>query len=451
MDDKENDRSDFQPPRSKRKKVPSSTARFKEPTTDQEIAVLSKGFVPKNTQRNNTWALKLFQEWRADRNKRSEKQCPEDLLDPKKLDHWLSRFVTEVRKQDGQPYLPKTIHHILAALQIIAVGKQPTTPKFMDRNEPVFTELRRTCDSVYRQLHSDGVGTDVRHTSVFTAEEENALWSAGVLGINNPKSLQRAIFFYIGKRFCVRGGEEQHRLGPSCFKRTQNPDCYTYIEHGSKNQSGGLAELKVENKCVPCPAVPEKNPECLVFLLDLYLSKLPDYAFKEDILYCRPKAYTPSDDSKPWYDPIPVGRNKLSSIVKDMCQEAKIDVKSNHSLRATGATVMFQSNFPEHIIQKTTGHQSLDSLRMYERVSEEQHQAVSRIMMSKKPAPKDTTMQGTSCTKDIGKLFELTNCTIGGLTVNINPVFTISRTTEEVEEEFDVVTSNINLDDCFSL
>ena len=106
---------------------------------------MSKGFVPMNTQRNNTWALKLFQEWRADRNKRSEKQCPEDLLDnpdPKKLNHWLSRFVTEVRKQDGQPYLPKTIHHILAALQRIVVGKQPTTPKFMDRNEPVLTELR---------------------------------------------------------------------------------------------------------------------------------------------------------------------------------------------------------------------------------------------------------------------------------------------------------------------
>ena len=183
MDDKENDRSDFQPPRSKRKKVASPTARFNEPTTDQEIAVLSKGFVPKNTQRNNTWALKLFQEWRVDRNKRSEKLCPEDLLDnpdPKKLNHWLSRFVTEVCKQDGQPYhySPYT-----SSLAENSCWKQPTTPKFMDQNELVFTELHRTCDSVYRQLHSDGVGTDV-------------LWSAGVPGINNPKSLQRAIFIH---------------------------------------------------------------------------------------------------------------------------------------------------------------------------------------------------------------------------------------------------------------
>ena len=122
--------------------------------TPEKILDTPKLRFVKNTQRNNTWALKLFQEWRVDRNKRSEKLCPEDLLDnpdPKKLNHWLSRFVTEVRKQDGQPYPPKTIHHILAALQRIVVGKQPTTPKFMDRNELVFTELCRTCDSVYRQ------------------------------------------------------------------------------------------------------------------------------------------------------------------------------------------------------------------------------------------------------------------------------------------------------------
>ena len=27
--------------------------------------------------------------------------------------------------------------------------------------------------------------------------------------------LQRAVFFYIGKRFCIRGGEEQRKLAPS--------------------------------------------------------------------------------------------------------------------------------------------------------------------------------------------------------------------------------------------
>ena len=43
--------------------------------------------------------------------------------------------------------------------------------------------------------------------------------------------------------------------------------------------------------------------------------------------------------------------------------------KSKHILRATGATAMFQSNVPEKVIQKTTGHQSLEALHTYDQIS----------------------------------------------------------------------------------
>ena len=68
-----------------------------------------------------------------------------------------------------------------------------------------------------------------------------------------------------------------------------------YIEHGSKDHCGGLGDLRVENKEVPCHAVRESIPKCLVFLLDLYMKKLPMYAFEKDILYLWPKTFTPED------------------------------------------------------------------------------------------------------------------------------------------------------------
>ena len=42
--------------------------------------------------------------------------------------------------------------------------------------------------------------------------------------------------------------------------------------------------------------------------------------------------------------------------------------RTNHSLRATGATTRFQAEVPERIIEKTTGHMSLESLCTYERI-----------------------------------------------------------------------------------
>ena len=137
---------------------------------------------------------------------------------------------------------------------------------------------------MYRDLHSQGVGTNVCHTPTFTPEEEEKLWLTGVLGTETPKALQRAVFFTIGKRFCVRGGEEQCSLGPSQFWRTSDPDCYTYVEHGSKNRAGSFSQLRVENKCVPCYAVPESGPRCAVSLLDKYLNKLPQFAFDKDVI-----------------------------------------------------------------------------------------------------------------------------------------------------------------------
>ena len=110
------DLRDFQLPL---KKVKSSTTppegRFKVPTRNEEMVVISKGYVPCNTQKNTDWAMRVFTEWRAEWNLRDPgNYCLEDLVekpDVGKLNYWLCRFVTEVRKKDGQPYPPKTIQH----------------------------------------------------------------------------------------------------------------------------------------------------------------------------------------------------------------------------------------------------------------------------------------------------------------------------------------------------
>ena len=70
-------------------------------------------------------------------------------------------------------------------------------------------------------------------------------------------------------------------------------------------RSGGLGLLNIENKCVPCVAL----PHCLAFLLDFYLSKLPKFAFDKGIFYCRPKQNCPSQGSW-WYDAVAVGEKQ---------------------------------------------------------------------------------------------------------------------------------------------
>ena len=53
---------------------------------------------------------------------------------------------------------------------------------------------------------------------------------------------------------------------------------------------------------------------------------------------------------------------------------------TNHSLRATSATQMYEMGVPEKIIQDHTGHRSIEALRMYERSSAQQQEAASSIL-----------------------------------------------------------------------
>ena len=96
-------------------------------------------------------------------------------------------------------------------------------------------------------------------------------------------------FFYNGKNFALRGIGEQYRLKVSQLVRKYNPDRYVYTENGSENRSGGIGDFNVPNKVVPVYSNPAAGVRCQVFLLDMYIRKLPVEAKRDlDIFYMRP-------------------------------------------------------------------------------------------------------------------------------------------------------------------
>ena len=64
-----------------------------------------------------------------------------------------------------------------------------------------------------------------------------------------------------------------------------------------------------------------------------------------------------------------------------MCSEAGIhEKKTNHSLRATGASALFNAGVSEKLIRDVTGHRS-SALHLYERPTIEQKQSVSKVLV----------------------------------------------------------------------
>ena len=94
------------------------------------------------------------------------------------------------------------------------------------------------------------------------------------------------MFFNNGKNFCLRGGEEHRSLKLSQLKKT--PHGYVYMENASKNRQGGLAQVRLKNKCVEIRANEDAEERCYCSLLDMYISKLPNEAKSKDLFYARP-------------------------------------------------------------------------------------------------------------------------------------------------------------------
>ena len=108
---------------------------------------------------------------------------------------------------------------------------------------------------------------------------------------------------------------------------------------------------------------------------------------------------------KPWFINSPVSINTLNSILSTISQQAGVNTQyTNHSLRATSATRMYLKNVPEKLISEKTGHRSLTALRVYERTSCVQEQAVTKAVSNNEEIFFDSlSVPGHSKDKEIDK------------------------------------------------
>ena len=238
--------------------------------------------MPKNLAASSKWALKNLKDWHSDYKSRYPDMCPQEILTPycskENLNKWLSTFAVETRNHQGKPYPPKTIYSLLCGILHEMRNTNPHYPNFLNKEDSEFSTFHTTLDNLFKSLRNDGFGSSSLGTEGISSEEEDMLCKSGVINLKTPKGLPRAAFYICGKCFCLRGGSEHRNLTLSHFQRLDKPDRYVYQERVSKNKPGGFKQLQMEHKVVSIVANQSAGDRCPVFVLDLYISKLPDKA-----------------------------------------------------------------------------------------------------------------------------------------------------------------------------
>ena len=212
----------------------------------------------------------------------------------------LASEVRLTRNTSGGRYPSSTIISLLSGLLRRSRALDPHCPNFLDSKDPQFKEMHSIIDRYFRELRELGVGAGVKHSSVISKDEESKLWEGGVLGVDSPRALLNAVFYYNGKGPCLRGGKEHRSLKLSQIVLHDDPPHYVYTENGSKNRNGGINQRRVQNKVVPVFLCPEGGNRCHFTILQKYISKLPPIAFQKDWFYMKPLGDSvTTDPSKP--------------------------------------------------------------------------------------------------------------------------------------------------------
>ena len=226
----------------------------------------------------------MYHEWRAYRHSCGFAFIQCDLEDKAtitvdSLKYALCRFITEVKKVNGQDFPCQTLYHIVVCIQfhLECLGFA-----FKTINDPAFRDLKFMLDNTMKARVSQGVGLTVKQSEIITAMDEDLLWSLDLLGTSNPDQLLNTIIFCVGKGFALRAGKEHRALRTipfqSQFKFMRDPDGEIFLRYtedvGLKTNKGGLKHRNIEAKTVDLYASLNCD-RCPLHAIIKYLTLLP--------------------------------------------------------------------------------------------------------------------------------------------------------------------------------
>ncbi len=202
----------------------------------------------------------------------------------------------------------------------------------------------------------------IKHAKVLSFEDEEKLWQLGVLGCDNPQQLVDTLLFLLGIHCCLYAGQEHRNLRSLGFDsqfsyRMIDGQCHIVYKEdlGCKTNKGGLSHKKLETKEVVIFPNRENRARYPVAIFWRYSAVIPMNR-KTKALYLQPrKHYTPGN----WYLDKPISVNMLKGTVKKLCAQVGLEgFYSNHSLRGTSATRMYQAGIEEQVISEISGRRS---------------------------------------------------------------------------------------------
>ena len=364
--------------------------------TRSRLADLKIKKLKKRSETKMWWGVRAYQEWRLNRlndigtyDENIFNANLDDLKSVTKVNlvKSLCRFIVEVKKVSGEEYPGKTLYQLAISIQKY-LHEKGLKWKLIDESE--FEEFHTVLDNIMKERAQQGIGNVKKQANLISMNFEEELWGKGILGEDSPEKLRNTVLFLLGINCSLRAGDEHHDLRrdtkdkPSQLSFQRNDAgirCLVYTEDTvTKTNDGGLGHMRKERKVVW--VYPSENiNRCPVRLVDKYISLCPEVGPKAKCnFYLRPlEKINPAQ----WFSSRVMGVNAIRKVVGTMLKDVKLDgYFTNHSLRRSGTTRLFQAGVDRKLVKEFTGHSS-DAVDQYQITSDGQRQEMSAIIRGK--------------------------------------------------------------------
>ena len=314
---------------------------------------------PKNTAKSTEWAVRRFKGWMAKRHLNIDLAS----ASAEELAPILRRFYGELKANDSKALAPQTMIGIRAGIQrrLTTIRSCP----FNITKDSQFEKTNNTFKAKCKLYAAKGNPRQKRKEEIAPGDLDRIhQFLASEVTATSPRRLSQAVWFILAFNLGCRGREIYRQLKKEGirFSVDDTGKEYATIDQSviEKNHQGGPSrddQVKEHTRIYDCPL----GPHTILGLLKLYLSKLhPDCIW----LFQQCRSY--ATEEGPWYKNEPLGVNSLGSMMKQIGEAAGLNgTYTNHCVRATTITVLFNAGVEIQNIQSRTGHRSVQGLQPY--------------------------------------------------------------------------------------
>ena len=186
-----------------------------------------------------------------------------------------------------------------------------------------------------------------------------------------PHELQRKVQFDVRYYLCRRGSENIYQMKKNTFSLAYNKDTgmsYVYKQKDEMQKNHKECNNPIITGFMPQLLDTTGRPHhlCPIRSFENYIGRLNERC---DFLWQAPNPAAFQRGDAIWFKNSRVGENKLANFMQDLSTTMKFEKKyTNHCIRVTGCTNLTRADFSANQIMSITGHKSMNSLAMYQRV-----------------------------------------------------------------------------------